>query len=156
MIILREKQKKYSHLYIAMRSTILWRLILKNCCESWAIKFKSKNAFHRHHQNVWGKSFSIARDSHKKNNSFYIIILKWTLICNIKKDCIFLLLSCMHHHRVKQFLLCDNLTCKRCNNLLMLMLSCYMSSYRVVACEGPRTEGTWYTYTLMTLSNVSS
>lgn len=52
--------------------------------------------------------------------------------------------------------LCDNLTCKWSNNILMLMLSRYVSTYRVIACKCSRTERTWYTNALMTLSNVSS
>lgn len=76
-------------------------------------------------------------------------------LCNKKKDCIFHVLNASSS-RFKNKFLCDNLTCKRSNNLLMLMLSCYVSTNGVVACKCSRAEGTWYTNTLMTLSNVSS
>lgn len=48
----------------------------------------------------------------------------------------------------------SNLTLKRRNDLLMLVLARYMSTHRIVARERSRTEWTWYSNSLMALTNV--
>lgn len=110
---------------------------------------------------VWmslrGKSFSIARDSHKKEYSTSLSSFSNGLFN--KKDCISRLM-CLQWNTFASYScrtnLCDNLTCKRSNNVLMLMLSCYVSTHGVIACKCSRAEGTRYANTLMTLSNMSS
>lgn len=47
--------------------------------------------------------------------------------------------------------------CRRyliCDGNFMLMLTSYMPPNRIISCERSRTERTWHTYTLMTLSNM--
>ena len=53
-------------------------------------------------------------------------------------------------------LICDNLALKWRNNLLMLVLTCYMSTHSVVTRKCSWTEWTWYSNSLMALANVSS
>lgn len=48
----------------------------------------------------------------------------------------------------------SNLTLKRRDDLLVLVLARYVSTHRVVAREGSRAEWTWYSNSLMTLADV--
>lgn len=49
-----------------------------------------------------------------------------------------------------------NLTLKRRDNLLVLVLARYMPAHRVVARKCSRTEWTWYSDALVTLTDVGS
>jgi hypothetical protein len=66
------------------------------------------------------------------SNGFTSSCFFFHLVNIVKKLHVHARLLHMHIRIVKQKI-CDNLTCKRSNNLLMLMLSCYMTTYGIVA-----------------------